>query len=1047
MRPIKLTMTAFGPYKNTEVVDFNELDNRNLFLITGPTGSGKTTIFDAISFAIYGEASGGMRTVESLRSQFSDDKVLTEIELEFELKGIKYHMHRIPKQMRLKSAGVGFTEQKPEAVLTIFDGEPRTVIVGVRNVNVKMESVIGINSEQFKQIMMIPQGEFQKLLTSNSEERQKVLQQLFDTSIYNNIQMKLEMQAKSILGDIKKRKEIRDHEISKIEYLDQEELLELIQAEDKLVSRILELTKQQVETDKQKSKELEIDIAKLGKKIEQSIEQKQKAKENNEKLELREEIKGQLTEKELLSPEMNLLDKRVKRGERAQMIVAIEDNYNARKSESENKKNELERVKNEKIQAAIEAKETESIYSSEHSPEKQQERIGYVEELSKLHSYIKKVENIDTVSESIKDKKDLITRIKKNQVANVEFIMTSKKSLDELRKKSTLAIQAKVKASEMSIALDRVKDIEKRLNNLVNHIQTIKAESELVENHKQLLEKFKEVMKSNTEKYKRNNLDFLLNQAAVLAKDLGEGEACPVCGSIHHPKRAHFSANMISKEELDRLEQMVKSSESDFNKKNNEVGVLEEKINTLKKIYTDSMNELETIIGILTKPVQIRDFQILVNENTLTLSQLKSEKTELDKLASTYESIQENIKNISEEIVEAEENKNELAECLLKTSTDQSKMQSELENIYADVPEEVRTSIKLVDAIKVIEKMQSDSHLRFDKAQRAYEKAKERFVSVVASENQLIKEQKSSNERLEFSKNSLDSKIIESEFKDFEAYQSAKLTKEIISNYKVKIEEHSKTVHALKRQLEQLILQTKEIQIVDIAIYDEQIQILRQNSTDLSNNKGLAINRVNNNSKIVREVEMINLEIGDQEKVYEVIGNLSSIAKGNNKSRVTFERYVLAAFLEDIIAAANIRLSQMTGGRYTLSRTEELQRKNSKGGLELEVLDGFTGKSRHVKTLSGGEGFKASLSMALGLADVVQSYAGGVQLDTMFIDEGFGTLDQESLDSAISCLIELQKTGRLVGIISHVQELKERIDTRLEVSSSSAGSETRFIVG
>ena len=181
-------------------------------------------------------------------------------------------------------------------------------------------------------------------------------------------------------------------------------------------------------------------------------------------------------------------------------------------------------------------------------------------------------------------------------------------------------------------------------------------------------------------------------------------------------------------------------------------------------------------------------------------------------------------------------------------------------------------------------------------------------------------------------------------------------------------------------------------------------------------------------------------------KRYELLGNLARVAQGQNPARVTFERYVLAAFLEDILEAANIRLNQMSQNRYQLYRTDEKERKNKQSGLELEVFDQYTGKARHVKTLSGGESFKASLSMALGLSDVVQSYAGGVRLDTMFIDEGFGTLDQESLESAINCLIDLQKTGRLIGIISHVQELKERIDVRLEVSSGYTGSATRFVV-
>ncbi|MEA1975929.1 MAG: SbcC/MukB-like Walker B domain-containing protein, partial [Bacillota bacterium] len=196
----------------------------------------------------------------------------------------------------------------------------------------------------------------------------------------------------------------------------------------------------------------------------------------------------------------------------------------------------------------------------------------------------------------------------------------------------------------------------------------------------------------------------------------------------------------------------------------------------------------------------------------------------------------------------------------------------------------------------------------------------------------------------------------------------------------------------------------------------------------------------------LKNIKFLNKEVGKIEKKFFIIGDLSNVANGNNEKRISFERYVLAAFLEDIIYAANTRLDKMTDGRYQMLRTDKKERANKQSGLEIEVFDNYTGKTRHVKTLSGGESFKASLAMALGLSDVVQEYAGNVRLDTMFIDEGFGTLDSESLDSAINCLIDLQKNGRLVGIISHVPELKDRIPSRLEVISSNIGSETRFVI-
>ena len=304
MRPVRLTMSAFGPYSGLEVIDFEELQERNLFLITGPTGSGKTTIFDAISYALYGKASGDLRTEETLRSHFSEPETLTEVHLTFELKGITYHIHRVPKQMRPKVKTEGFTEQKPEATLTIEDGNPRTVIRGVSRVSSKIEELLGINIEQFKQIMMIPQGEFRKLLTSNSEEREKVLQQLFDTYIYRRIQSELNEQAKTLGSDIKGKKVQRDTLITKIKCGDDEVLESLINAEDKFTEVIIQQTKWLIEADQEALDKL-VDVLKtIEKDIEKTHKKKGKALENNKNLEDKLQIAEELKVQEARSEEM-----------------------------------------------------------------------------------------------------------------------------------------------------------------------------------------------------------------------------------------------------------------------------------------------------------------------------------------------------------------------------------------------------------------------------------------------------------------------------------------------------------------------------------------------------------------------------------------------------------------------------------------------------------------------------------------------------------------------------------------------------------------------
>jgi exonuclease SbcC len=336
---------------------------------------------------------------------------------------------------------------------------------------------------------------------------------------------------------------------------------------------------------------------------------------------------------------------------------------------------------------------------------------------------------------------------------------------------------------------------------------------------------------------------------------------------------------------------------------------------------------------------------------------------------------------------------------------------------------------------------------QLETAKKNYDKLKVEQLTTETEKRQYNKDIIFLTQRLKEEEDAFLLKLRQKGFENTDAYTKAKMTDEDIEYNTATIENHTKQLHSLTKSYETLRHQTKDQHIVDMASFESTIETLRQKTKAYGDQKGVIVSRIKNNSLMLEHVKVRNLKIRNEEEEHQVLGHLSNMAKGNNTYRITFERYVLAAFLEDIIVAANLRLTQMTDGRYLLSRTQELQRRNAKGGLELEVYDNYTGMNRHVKTLSGGEGFMASLSMALGLADVVQSYAGGVQLDTMFIDEGFGTLDQESLDSAINCLVDLQKTGRLVGIISHVQELKERIDTRLEVLGTNIGSHTRFVVG
>lgn len=372
--------------------------------------------------------------------------------------------------------------------------------------------------------------------------------------------------------------------------------------------------------------------------------------------------------------------------------------------------------------------------------------------------------------------------------------------------------------------------------------------------------------------------------------------------------------------------------------------------------------------------------------------------------------------------------------------------EEQLKSIEEEIPEEIRSSSKLLAKIKNLEVRLIALEKAYKEAQDNFNDAKNEYASIKADKEGKFRAIEESAKEVEFYQNSLKGKLLEYGFSDYEEYTRFKITEEEIKEIDRKIEEYYKKLQGLKGSLEKAENDAKGLKIVDIEELSKVFEELKERQKNLEDKEKNIFLRIKNNNNALKEIEKINEEIKNDEVQYGIVSDLAKTANGSNDEKITFERYVLAAYFDEIISAANLRLDKMTGGRFVLKRKEDRGKYGRQEGLELEVFDNYTGRARHVKTLSGGESFKASLALALGLADIVQAYAGGISLDTMFVDEGFGTLDPESLDHAIQCLIDLQKSGRLVGIISHVPELKERIDVRLEITPAKEGSRVSFIV-
>lgn len=1047
MRPLKLTMTAFGPYASVEVIDFTKLDKRNIFLITGPTGAGKTTIFDGICYAVFGSASSDERDGESLRSHFASDNLLTSVELEFELKGRRYYIKRIPRQQKRKARGDGFTEQKSEAYLESIDlKSPEVNGFGVAQVNEKVGQILGINCNQFRQIVMIPQGEFRKLITADSQEREKILQKIFRTEGYGWIQEKLGDMAKVLYNSGKDFKNRIDENIHNLDISENEVLQNLISSKDMNLDEIeLEIIKY-IEMDAKKEKELSLQIEESEKKITNKNKEIFSAKESNNKLKLKYEIESKKRDMENKLPEIKAVENRLNKGRKAMALWGLEENYMEKLAFVSIKKNDEVEAQKLLLQ------EVENLKSSQENLRKNQENMPLIEnlqgELVKLSALREKVLLLD-------EKASKVFKLEKESLELEQSLSKDKKELKELKEnQKSLGEElqklnnAKTSFYQVSSKLESKKNEDEKLNNILK--QNLKLDAMRVQclESRNIHNNIKNIYEEKKGSYEAVLELFFQGQAGLLSSRLKNGEPCPVCGSINHPKPAHFTDGFPNEETLEIEKANFQDAQVEYNNSSERYNKLLGEGNAqrelLEKLKNEISKEYENNISHLEKD-QLSKFLMKTLENIqLEIKKFTHEKSSLEAIINNEESIVKKVDETIKKIDYIERKLSDEEKLYLNLSTKYNSEKELLLSIRKEVPETVDTPLKLEKSISNIEmklknlKENLESALEKQKnSALAHMKALTNSESVQVALNGGIEELRSI-------KNRLNAEVIAVGFNSIEDYKENKLTGKQLEVMDKEISTFNENLKSITDTLIKAEEELRGFKNIDILQLEEELSELNISKEALLNKKTQIFARKKQNEKTISNIKELKEQLKDAEEKYKVLGELANVARGNNSERITFERYVLAAFFDDIIHAANIRFIKITGGRYEMSRIREKGKGSAQSGLEIEVLDNYTGRVRHIKTLSGGESFKASLSLALGLADVVQCHAGGISLDTMFIDEGFGTLDPESLDNAIQSLVDLQNSGRLVGIISHVPELKERIDGRLEIIPGREGSKTSF---
>lgn len=1038
MRPIKLTISAFGPYASKQVIDFEELKGRNIFVISGKTGAGKTTIFDAISYALYGEASGESRETDSLRSHFADDNTETYVELEFELRGEKYTVNRVPKQKKKKARGEGYTEKSADATLTLPDGK---VITKVKNVTDKIIEILGITREQFKQIVMLAQGEFKKLLLADSVEREGIFRKIFNTYDFEKIQAELKDKAANLSKNRTKSKhemEINlknikgEHDIVIDEYVD--------------FPLVIEKLKDLLERDNNIYKTLNEE----GKEVDNNLQVKNQEKAiietNNNLLKEKEIITKALDELLSKEDEYKNKSKTIIDGKNAKEVKYIEDKL-IETTKKLTKREEDYNLSLKNIDSLkLKQEEANKLLQIEESKECDREKLSV--EINNLNKLEEKIIELDSLNNKVMHLKQSAENSKLQIINNKKETEELKKSKEEkeLQLKDIATLETKKVELESDIkaknkTLDEVRELFKVIRSFQN---TYIEHNNKAKEYKEFEVEYKKVK----ENYEKMDDLYKKEQAGILASKLQENEPCPVCGSTNHPNKATIKENLkiptkeelkVAKENLDKLEKENLEKINNLTTLNSNKTTYLEQVNNHLSMLSATLNIDKTFNSETAKVVKN-----LGTELKSVIDKLKDELLKVIDKISLKEKIEKELNLITTTINEREQSLIKLEECEKNYTTELTQNITKIDEYKKEIPENITDLKTLNNLIEVKTKELNISKEKLAKLRLE----NENLAKKLEGENSTSKEINKSIEELKLeianNKANFNEAIKEQGFDNIQTYEDAKLQISMVESLEKEVENYNSELKLTKAKQEDIINKTKDIVFMDITTIDEEIRSIQNNKKELESKLRELHAIIVGNKTILKNVENLNIEFKEIEEEYKVVGELADLANGKKAPYISFERYILASYFEDIIEAANIRLEKMTGDRFSLIRKTSKSKGAGQKGLELEIYDNYTDSSRDVSSLSGGESFKASLSLALGLSDIVQSNAGGVSLDTMFVDEGFGTLDPQSLDNAIDSLLELQRGGRLVGIISHVEELKERIDAKLEVTSTSKGSKVEF---
>ena len=1042
MKPIRLTFSAFGPYAGEETVDFSAFSD-GIYLIAGDTGAGKTTLFDAITFALYGESSGNSRGSATLRSDFAQPDTPTFVRLTFSYHQQEYTVYRSPEYLRKRKKGTGETKQKRQATL---EGPQGQRVSGDRQVTQAIEELLQLTAAQFKQVAMLAQGEFRALLEASSETRGDILRNLFQTEPCRMVQETLKQQELTQRNSRKDAVQYLTQRLRSVQYPEdapQREALEEAVAQDGgSVTGALTLLAELLVTEREKQEQLQEELHRQN----QILLEK---REERTRLEL---LNGRLTQRETLRAELARLDGERSRYEELERQVAQGEKILRLVRPAE-----LEWQRQEEIQAELQA----TIRRRQDAQEKWALELTELEEawkgwqakaplLNDLEQYTRKYQDTLPDYAVLEQQEQECAAAEAQRDRTAQEWKRLQQDVEELR-------QEEQRCDAQLIQWSGVEGRVERLRGEKAQVLAERETSERLWKRSQALEEAQKTLNKEQQRYQeaeqqwrclRTQADaaqgaFLANQAGILAGQLEDGVPCPVCGALQHPHPAQLSECGVEEQTVKQRQQEAEEAYQVCiqlaNALSSQRGQLQAEAQHLRQ-------EAEALLSEVPEEGLTQALERHRNVLTEQAARVEEAHQEAVQQFQQRQQTQAQWEQLKAMLAEREPRLTQQREALEALNSQWTAADARREETKKRLLFPTRQEVER--AIQAFQQQLEESHRKMEQARQELEAHRKQMEQNLLLLRERESELPKVEERRALSQQRMEQALTQAGLPDLAAYRQALTVEgEVIQEAWLQRQRQRMQAYHTNRQTKAALLAQLEQELagvdpVALAPLEQTITATQETLRELEKRERQVSTRIQTNQTIAAECQQQYAALQESQEAYLRLKELSDTANGEltGRAKITFERYAQGRFFRQIVARANDRLYQMTNGRFELAMQETAQDNRGKTGLDLDVIDHYTGKRRSVKTLSGGESFQASLSLALGLSDVVQRRSGGIQLDALFLDEGFGTLDEEALRQAIGTLRQLADGQKMVGIISHVAELKEAIGRKIVVTSTAQGS-------